>query len=250
VPAPVAATCEPVGVYHVEIRQFPHNVCRFNLTERELQPIAVPWAREEWVELGERKWNVNQATLTIIEGPQLSLPQLAMGRGWRNAQRQGQVVTDRVLETLKQAPGTAPQTPAASATAASATARAGERGPANPSAERAAGDLDLLGDSLGLEILAALDQGPVTLARVWRLAGARLRDRPSSEALALGERAIRSLLERGLVVLQALPVGTPVEEGTEPALEDVAQEQLEPALRAIEGWAGGAQSALLGIRRA
>lgn len=232
-------------MYHVEIRQFPHNACRFNLTERELLPIAVPWAREEWVELGERKWNVNQATLTIVEGPQLSLPQLAMGRGWRNAQRQGQVVTDRVLETLKQAPGAAAQAPTASTTTG-----AGEGRPADASAGRAAADLDLLGDSLGLEILAALDQGPVTLARVWRLAGARLRDRPSSEGLALGERAIRSLLERGLVVLQAMPVGTPVEEGSEPALEDVAQEQLEPALRAIEGWAGGAQSALLGIRRA
>jgi hypothetical protein len=219
-------------VYHVEIRQFPHNVCRFNLTERELLPIAVPWAREEWVELGERKWNVNQATLTIVEGPQLSLPQLAMGRGWRNAQRQGQVVTDRVLETLEQAPGTA------------------EGGAANAPVERAAADFQLLGDSLGLEILSALDEGPVTLARVWRLAGARLRDRPASEGLALGEQAIRSLLERGLVVLQALPVGTPVEEGGEPTLDDVADGQVEPALRAIEGWAGGAQSALLGIRRA
>jgi hypothetical protein len=232
-------------VYHVEIRQFPHNVCRFNLTERELLPIAVPWAREEWVELGERKWNVNQATLTIIEGPQLSLPELAMGRGWRNAQRQGQVVTERVLETLKRGPGTAPQAPAAPAAVG-----AGEGGPANASVERAAADLHLLGDSLGLEILAALDEGPLTLARVWRLAGARLRDRPASEGLALGEQAIRSLLERGLVVLQALPVRTPVEEGREPALEDVAEGQVEPALRAIEGWAGGAQSALLGIRRA
>jgi hypothetical protein len=221
-----------LAVYHVEIRQFPHNACRFNLTERELLPIAVPWAREEWVELGERKWNVNQATLTIIEGPQLSLPQLAMGRGWRNAQRQGRVVTDRVLETLKQAPGTA------------------EGRAANAPVEDAAADFQLLGDSLGLEILAALDQGPVTLARVWRLAGARLRDRPASEGLALGEQAIRSLLERGLVVLQALPVGTPVEERGEPTLDDVANGQVEPALRAIDGWAGGAQSALLGIRRA
>jgi hypothetical protein len=235
-------------VYHVEIRQFPHNACRFNLTERELLPIAVPWAREEWVELGERKWNVNQASLTIIEGPRLSLPQLAMGRGWRNAQRHGQVVTDRVLETLKPAPDTAPQAPAAPAPMAARVA--GEGGAANAPAERAAADFHLLGDSLGLEILAMLDEGPVTLACVWRLAGARLRDRPSSEGLALGERAIRSLLQRGLVVLQALPVGTPVDGGSEPTLEDVAQEQLEPALRAIEGWAGGAQSALLGIRRA
>jgi hypothetical protein len=235
-------------VYHVEIRQFPHNACRFNLTERELLPIAVPWAREEWVELGERKWNVNQATLTIIEGPQLSLPQLAMGRGWRNAQRQGKVVTESVLDTFKRAPGTAPQD---SSPPAPVSARgAGEEGGSNASLERAAADLHLLGDSLGLEILALLDEGPLTLARVWRLAGARLRDRPASEGLALGEQAIRSLLERGLVVLQALPVGTPVDEGGERALEDVAEEQLEPALRAIEGWAGGAQSALLGIRRA
>jgi hypothetical protein len=235
-------------VYHVEIRQFPHNASRFNLTERELLPIAVPWVREEWVELGERKWNVNLAKLTIIEGPQLSMSQLAMGRGWRNAQRQGEDVTERVLETLKQAPGTAPEAPAVSAHPAARGAEEG--GPPNASFERAEADFQLLADSLGLEILAVLDEGPVTLARVWRLAGARLGDRPASEGLALGEQAIRSLLERGLVVLQSLPAGTPVDGRGQPTLEDVAEGQVEPALRAIEGWAGGAQSALLGIRRA
>jgi hypothetical protein len=171
-----------------------------------------------------------------------------MGRGWRNAQRQGQVVTERVLDTFKRAPGAAPQAP--SPPAPVAARGAGEEGASNASLERAAADFQLLGDSLGLEILARLDEGPLTLASVWRLAGARLPNRPASESLALGEQAIRSLLERGLVVLQALPVGAPVEEGGEPALADVAHGQLEPALRAIEGWAGGAQSALLGIRRA
>jgi hypothetical protein len=233
-------------VYHVEIRQFPHNASRFNLTERELLPIVVPWVREEWVELGERKWNVNLAKLTIIEGPQLSMPQLAMGRGWRNAQRQGQDVTERVLQTLKEAPGTAAQPPAPPAHVGARGA--GKGGPPNASVERAAADFQLLGDSLGLEILAALDEGPVTLARVWRLADARLGDRPASEGLTLGEQAIRSLLERGLVVLQALPAG--VDERGQPSLEDVDEAQVEPALRAIEGWAGGAQSAQLGIRRA
>jgi hypothetical protein len=235
-------------VYHVEIRQFPHNASRFNLTERELLPIAVPWVREEWVELGERKWNVNLAKLTIIEGPQLSMSQLAMGRGWRNAQRQGQDVTERVLQTLKRATVTAPQAPAPSAHAAARGA--GKGGPPNASFERDAADFQLLGDSLGLEILAVLDEGPVTLPRVWRLAGARLPHRPASEGLALAEQAIRSLLERRLVVLQALPAGAPVEERGGQTLEDVAEATVEPALHAIEGWAGGAQSALLGIRRA
>lgn len=243
-------------MYHLEIRQFPHNVCRFNLTERELLPIAVPWAREEWVELGERKWNVNQAKLTIIEGPQLSMPQLAMGRGWRNAQRQGQDVTERVLETLKQAPGPSAQAagtsaPVAQAAAEEPTARtATEDGGEAAASAGGRADLQLLADSLGLEILALLDEGPVSPHRVWRLAAARVSDRPAAESLALGEQAIRSLLNRGLIVLQAVPAGEGASERDERAAEDVAGEQVEALLRVVESWAGDAQPALLGIRRA
>ena len=57
-------------MYHIELRQFPHNMCRFNLTEQELlATVTAPWAREQWIELGERKWSPHQAKLTVLEGP-------------------------------------------------------------------------------------------------------------------------------------------------------------------------------------
>ncbi len=95
-------------MYHVELRQFPHNTCRFNLTEQELLATVVgPWAREQWIEIGERKWSPHLARLTVLEGPQIPVGQLSMGRGWGNAQRQGEDVTERVIARAKQADGVA-----------------------------------------------------------------------------------------------------------------------------------------------
>lgn len=96
------ASLQPM--FHVELRQFPHNACSFNLTEAELARIVEPWAREQWVELGERKWNPHQARLTVLEGPQLPLEELQMGRGWRNALRHCTEVTERVLAQARGGP--------------------------------------------------------------------------------------------------------------------------------------------------
>ena len=41
-------------MYHVELRQFPHNLCRFNLTEPEIRAIAIPWVREQPLDIGEQ----------------------------------------------------------------------------------------------------------------------------------------------------------------------------------------------------
>jgi len=84
-------------MFHVELRQFPHNACAFNLTEAELSQILEPWSRDQWIELGERKWSPHQARLTVLEGPHLPVEDLAMGRGWRNAQHQSEDVTERVI---------------------------------------------------------------------------------------------------------------------------------------------------------
>jgi hypothetical protein len=84
-------------MFHVELRQFPHNACAFNLTEAELSQIVEPWSRDQWIELGERKWSPHQARLTVLEGPHLPVEDLSMGRGWRNAQHQSEDVTERVL---------------------------------------------------------------------------------------------------------------------------------------------------------
>ena len=86
------------------MRQFPHNMCRFNVSERELDAIVQPWAREQWVEFGERRWNVNQARLTILEGPRIPPEQLSMGRGWRAAQRLSKDVTESVLAAARAGP--------------------------------------------------------------------------------------------------------------------------------------------------
>ncbi|HWY90741.1 MAG TPA: hypothetical protein VNY31_08730 [Solirubrobacteraceae bacterium] len=84
-------------MFHVELRQFPHNACAFNLIDAELAQIVGPWSREQWIELGERKWNPHQARMTVLEGPHLPVEDLAMGRGWRNAQHQSEDVTERVI---------------------------------------------------------------------------------------------------------------------------------------------------------
>ncbi len=156
-------------MYHVELRQFPHNMCRFNLSERELfDTIVRAWAQEQWIEFGERKWNPHEARLTVLEGPQLAVEQLAMGRGWRNAQRQSEDVTERVLAQARQDA----QVAAAAAAAASESA----------SAAGADGQL-----------LALLGAEPGALLASWRLTAARRPELAPSEALALAEATLRSL---------------------------------------------------------
>ncbi len=200
------------GVYHVQLRQFPHNLCRFNLDERELRAIVEPWMRDPWVELGERKWIPHHARLTILEGPRLPLEQLTMGRGWSAAQRESENVTERVLEAAKPAAGAAPEPP-----------------PQQPPPEAA-----LVADSLGLELLALLAKGPAPLSQAWRLAATRFTERSPSESLALAERAVGSLLQARLIVLAKAPAGdAPGHSESEPQL---AEAEVETLLRAPAGW--------------
>jgi hypothetical protein len=177
-------------VFHIELRQFPHNVCRFNLSEQELRVLVGPWSRERWIELGGRKWSPHQARLTILEGPHLAVQELSMGRGWRNAQRRSEDVTDRLLAAAK--------APLAHDGGSSPSLSAPSTGPSAPST-----DVALEADSLGLELLAMLGEAPASLSAVWQLARSRFPERLPSECLAVAEQAIRSLLHRRLVVLVA-----------------------------------------------
>lgn len=222
-------------VFHIELRQFPHNACHFNLSEPQLRSLVLPWVREEWIEIGERKWNPNQAKLKIVEGPELPLDQLTMGRGWRHAEREGQDVTERVLEAVREQVEMAAQ-------AAGTGQAAGQSAP-----QASAGDPALLADSLGLELLTLLDEGPVPLSRVWLLARARLPGQPASDCLALAERAIVSLLARRLVSLERIDApGTGADGEGAGVLVD---EQVETALQAVESWSSpGESGALLACR--
>jgi hypothetical protein len=168
-------------MYHLELRQFPHNLCRFNLTDQELRAVVEPWAREQVVELGERKWSPHQARLTILEGPQLPIEQLSMGRGWRAAQRQSEDVTERVL-----------------AAADEAGEGAGE-GAARVSAQGASPGAGLLSDPLALgvpadlrSVASLLGPDPARLLDAWRAAVVGSPGLAPSESLALAEQALRS----------------------------------------------------------
>ncbi len=97
-PPPTAAD----AVYHVELRHFPRNVCRFNISAAELHDAVLePWAADRPFEFGEQRWDPRQARLTVLEGPPLAPAELTMGRGWRAAQRQGRDVTAELLAATR-----------------------------------------------------------------------------------------------------------------------------------------------------
>jgi hypothetical protein len=227
-------------VYHLQLRQFPHNLCRFNLTDAELRPVIEPWAHDHWVELDDRKWSPYQAKLTILEGPQLELQKLSMGRGWRNAQRGSRDVTEHVLAAARQATASGPSAPDPEPTSISPPV-----GP-DPSPDAA-----LLADSLALELLSLLERESVPLSQAWRLAHARLPGRAASESLALAEMAITSLLGRGLIVLASVAArGPDAPDADERGGDVLADEAIEPALGTADSWLADGQPASVHMRRA
>lgn len=176
-------------MFHIELRQFPHNFCRFNLSEAELRAVLLdPWMRGETVELGERGWDPRQASLTVIEGPRLAMSELAMGRGWRNAARAGSEVTEQVLaraqaERLAQADALAP--------GREAPARVSARGEREEPEDEAPGPRRSSVAALAAELVALLGDDPLPLLCAWQLALERHPDRSPSECLALAEDLLR-----------------------------------------------------------
>lgn len=171
-------------MYHVELRQFPHNSNRFNLTERELRTtILDAWAQGEWIEFGERKWSPHRATLTVIEGPEIPLAELSMGRGWPNAKRQGEDVTEKLLAVARRGSSGAP----GSVGSGTGSNVAGAQAEATIAPVGAVHDPHRLAD----ELLALLGDDPTPLIRAWRLALERHPDRTPSECLALAEDLLR-----------------------------------------------------------
>jgi hypothetical protein len=119
------------------------------------------------VEVGERKWSPLQARLTILEGPELPLDELSMGRGWRTAQRRSEDVTERVL--------------AAASPHAQAAPPAGSGGPAAPLADPL---------SVGVQIAGLLGPDAARLLEAWRAAAASSPGLSPSDTLALAERML------------------------------------------------------------
>ena len=85
-------------VYHVEIRRSLRRARAFNLSEKKLfDAVVEPWRRGLPVELGDQRWESGESVLRILEGPELAQSQLALSRGWSNAERTATDVTTRVM---------------------------------------------------------------------------------------------------------------------------------------------------------
>jgi hypothetical protein len=87
--------------FHIEVATGRQHARSFNLTEEELgRTVLDPWLSGRPILLGDRRWSRDdETTLRILEGPQLSVQDLAFSQGWSNAQRSAADVTVTVLET-------------------------------------------------------------------------------------------------------------------------------------------------------
>jgi hypothetical protein len=86
--------------FHIEVSTGRQHARSFNLTEDELgRTVLDPWLSGRPILLGDRKWTRDdESRLRILEGPELSIQDLAFSRGWSNAERGSADVTAAVLE--------------------------------------------------------------------------------------------------------------------------------------------------------
>lgn len=87
--------------FHIEVHAGRRHARSFNLTEEELgRTVLDPWLSDRPILLGDRKWKRSDedARLRILEGPELSIQDLAFSQGWANAERSADDVTVTVLE--------------------------------------------------------------------------------------------------------------------------------------------------------
>jgi hypothetical protein len=191
-------------VFHVELRQFPHVWRSFNLGAEELEKaIVTPWVRGEAVEIGDRRWAPERAKLTIYEGPRLRPDEIGMGRGWPNAIRSGEDVTDSVLAAAKPSPGA--------------------RGVETATLEAFKG-----------EVVAQCASGRIGVHQVLWLANDRYPGRRVSERLAVAEQAVWELLHQGLIQVLRPTADSPADQA-----EAVAANEWQPLLLAWTTWANG-----------
>jgi hypothetical protein len=186
--------------YHVELRDFPRTLTRFNQSGQQLGAIVLPWVENRIVEMDDDKWAPWQSTITIVEGPPIPLGGLSMGRGWKTALREGTDVTDRVLAEARQAiadgsaspqaaapdgapPAVAPDEPAVDYPSMAPAHQTAPAGVPAGSAEDAVATDPGMADLLGSE--------PERLLAAWRAVVARTGGLAPSESLALAERELQ-----------------------------------------------------------
>ncbi|MGO9974563.1 MAG: hypothetical protein ACLP01_17520 [Solirubrobacteraceae bacterium] len=156
-------------MFHVELRQRPHVARTFNLEEAEvIERFIAPLLAGRALTYSDRDWDPKSTKLTVLEGPELRVEDMGMGRGWGNAQRTGTDVTDRLLARARALAARPPEL-----------------------------------DRLKERILGRVDAGPLTLYRAVALAAELMSGRRASHCLALAEDAIWELLHDGAIDLIA-----------------------------------------------
>lgn len=84
--------------YHVEIKRGRRWAREFNLSEERLrESVLDPWVRGRPVSLGDREWEPPECELRVLEGPELTAPDLGFGRGWGAAERSGRDVARELI---------------------------------------------------------------------------------------------------------------------------------------------------------
>lgn len=92
--------------FHIEVSTGLRHARAFNLSAEEVrQAVLDPWLSRRQVNLGDRKWDPEESQLRVLEGPELSNPELSFGQGWANAERASEDVTARVLDAAQEARG-------------------------------------------------------------------------------------------------------------------------------------------------
>lgn len=95
--------------FHIEVSSGLQHARSFNLSDEELQrTVLEPWLSGRPVLLGDRKWDPEESELRILEGSELSNPELSFGQGWANAERGSEDVTRGIVEAAREQRGSAP----------------------------------------------------------------------------------------------------------------------------------------------
>lgn len=177
----MATSGEGGTIFHLEIRQFPSTVRKFNLSRAQLDASYVrPWLAGKVIEVDDVRFSPERAKFTILSGPPLRTDQIGMGRGWGNAQRHGVDVTDRILS--EEAPAQT-GTPAAHAQAPAAASDAVQ--------------------AFKQDLLAACQARRIGFDEVVALTAAQHLGARASERLALAEMAVWELLHQGQIAIYA-----------------------------------------------
>jgi hypothetical protein len=186
-------------VYHVQLREASHKATGFNMESARLRAEVVDaWLGGQMFEFGGSEWVPQRTTIMVLEGPELPLHQLGMGRGWTNALRVSKDVTKEVLEA----------------------ASADREGAAGRSSAGRAPDIER-------DVLARCAVGPLSLPAVWDRAEIVAPDASAGERLVLAEAALGHLLAEGHVELCR---------GDDPSAAPLGPSEADAVLRAREAW--------------